>query len=584
MIRLELLGPPELEVDGEPPPRELTWRKNVGLLVYLARSPRGQRSRDHLAEVFWPGRDEKDARHSLNEALRVVRKHLPEGGLETEMDQVTLDRSVLSIDVRDFTEALEADDPGGAEALIRGSFMEGFGIPDSNAFEDWLSAERRSWRGHFVRVLMSVAGTALAEGDLVAARRAADRARAIDPHADAPVRVLMESDALAGNPSSAIALFQTFADRLSAELGLEPPPPLSALAERIREQPELVGEELRQEEPALSRRFPLTGRGEQLKQALESIRRCKRDGEPMLLIVIGPAGSGKTRLGEEIAMRARLEGFDLAQIRCDTGDREDPSAVTQLASEMTDRAPVLLSVDDAHHLGTDACAALAPTDRNFGEHAVAVLLSATSDPPSPALDAMAEKIGRDYAGHLLKLTPLDQADLVRLSRRVLPEWEGSQIERLSRRLYRDTGGLPLLAVDMLHALRLGLEPGSEDEEPAPWPEPARTMDQTFPADIPAPLVAAIRVGFRRLPVDAQETLKAGSLLGERFTVDEVGRGLDMDGDRLFAALDELEWRRWLVAEPRGYSFVARLHRDVVERDMMTKGQRRRLRERLADDA
>jgi hypothetical protein len=42
------------------------------------------------------------------------------------------------------------------------------------------------------------------------------------------------------------------------------------------------------------------------------------------------------------------------------------------------------------------------------------------------------------------------------------------------------------------------------------------------------------------------------------------------------ALDELEWHRWLVAEPRGYSFVARLVRRVVERDMLTPGQRRRV--------
>ncbi len=46
------------------------------------------------------------------------------------------------------------------------------------------------------------------------------------------------------------------------------------------------------------------------------------------------------------------------------------------------------------------------------------------------------------------------------------------------------------------------------------------------------------------------------------------------------ALDELEWRRWLAADPRGYSFIARLHRDAVAEDLMTEGQRRRLRTRL----
>ena len=46
--------------------------------------------------------------------------------------------------------------------------------------------------------------------------------------------------------------------------------------------------------------------------------------------------------------------------------------------------------------------------------------------------------------------------------------------------------------------------------------------------------------------------------------------------RRASALDELEWHRWLVAEPRGYSFVARIVRQVVERDMVTAGQRQRV--------
>jgi hypothetical protein len=47
------------------------------------------------------------------------------------------------------------------------------------------------------------------------------------------------------------------------------------------------------------------------------------------------------------------------------------------------------------------------------------------------------------------------------------------------------------------------------------------------------------------------------------------------------ALDELEWNRWLVAEKRGYAFVARIVRDVVARDMLTPGQRRRIQERIS---
>jgi hypothetical protein len=56
------------------------------------------------------------------------------------------------------------------------------------------------------------------------------------------------------------------------------------------------------------------------------------------------------------------------------------------------------------------------------------------------------------------------------------------------------------------------------------------------------------------------------------------RALSLDGEEVARALDELEWHRWLVAEPRGYSFVARIVRQVVERDIVTPGQRRRVLE------
>lgn len=604
MIRLALLGPVELSFGGQSPPRELTWRKNLGLLAYLARSPRGRRSRDHLVEVFWPERDEKDARHSLNEALRVIRKHLPPGALETEGEQVVLRVADLSIDTEAFTAALEAGRQADATELVRGPFMAGFGIPESNTFEDWLSAERRLWARHAIDALVSVAEACLEEGDVVGARQAADAARRLDTVADAPARILMECEALTGNPSAAIALYRTFGDELRRELGLEPPARLAVLAERIAEQREVADEEIRSEDSGLSRRMPLIGRGARLKEAMDLIRRCRRDPAPALLLVTGAPGTGKTRFAEEIVMRAELDGFRAARVRCDATDRARPlEALRVLASDpvvagdagatgdgdlaefaarvcaAAERHPLLLWVDDAHYLDGASLARLAPLERHFAATPVQVLLSAVADPPNPDLDALSQRISRDFPGLVIGLEPLDSADLERLAHRALPDWDAEDISRLSRRLQRDTGGLPLLAVDLLHALRLGLAPDGDDA-PAHWPEAARTMDQTFPADVPTHLVAAIRVGFARLGHDAQEVLKLGAIIGGRFTVDQVGRVVEIEPGRLNAAFDELEWRRWLTAEPRGYSFVAHLHREVILQDMMTAGQRSRLEARL----
>jgi hypothetical protein len=66
------------------------------------------------------------------------------------------------------------------------------------------------------------------------------------------------------------------------------------------------------------------------------------------------------------------------------------------------------------------------------------------------------------------------------------------------------------------------------------------------------------------------------MFGDLVPAPVLERAVSLGPDEAAIALDELEWHRWLVAEPRGYSFVARIVRRVVERDMLTPGQRQRV--------
>jgi hypothetical protein len=73
-------------------------------------------------------------------------------------------------------------------------------------------------------------------------------------------------------------------------------------------------------------------------------------------------------------------------------------------------------------------------------------------------------------------------------------------------------------------------------------------------------------------------LVSAAVLGDLAAPAVLERALEMDADTVARALDELEWHRWLVSEPRGYSFAARIVRQVVQREMVTPGQRRRVME------
>src|SRR5260370_13782021 len=67
-IVCHVLGPARITVRGEDAPPELLLRKHLALLVYLARSPRRGRTRDHVVGVLWSDRDEKRPPDSLSEA------------------------------------------------------------------------------------------------------------------------------------------------------------------------------------------------------------------------------------------------------------------------------------------------------------------------------------------------------------------------------------------------------------------------------------------------------------------------------------------------------------------------------------
>ena len=97
-------------------------------------------------------------------------------------------------------------------------------------------------------------------------------------------------------------------------------------------------------------------------------------------------------------------------------------------------------------------------------------------------------------------------------------------------------------------------------------------------------MAAIRINFRRLSADAQRVLVATAVLGGRVAGATLGRAGGLAREALAQALDELEWQGWLAAEPRGYAFVARIVRDVIDRDMATPGQRQRMLEAAGGSA
>ena len=112
---------------------------------------------------------------------------------------------------------------------------------------------------------------------------------------------------------------------------------------------------------------------------------------------------------------------------------------------------------------------------------------------------------------------------------MLPGYDTVSLDRVVRRVATDSAGLPLLAVELLRAVALGLDLGTIA---GTWPEPLRTLDQSLPGDLPDAVVAAIRVAFRRLSPEAQRVLVSAAVLGDLAAPAVLARALEMEDETL----------------------------------------------------
>src|SRR5713101_7073991 len=220
-VSVSVLGPARITIDGAPAPSELLWRKHLALLVYLARSPRRARTREHLIGLLWSERDEKSARHSLSEALRVFRRVLGDERVRADVDQVALAAGAVTLDCDELAARTGANDWAGAARLAAGDFLEGLSVPDANEFESWLAGERLLWRARSVEALTKWAEAQLAGAETAGAKEAALRALELEPTAEVAARAGIRALALDGDRSAALALAERVAASLAERLGTE---------------------------------------------------------------------------------------------------------------------------------------------------------------------------------------------------------------------------------------------------------------------------------------------------------------------------------------------------------------------------
>jgi predicted ATPase len=299
LVQIGILGPFEVRTD-DGGFADVPGARLRGLLTALALEPGHVVPKARLVDWIWGDHPPSDAANALQRLVSRLRKVLPEGWVDGQAGGYRLAVDPEAVDAVRFErlvgQARDDEAPRRvrllreALALWRGAAMQDVGLPDSAAFdaavvrldglrlaaaEDRFDAE--VGLGHGVELVPELT-------DLVAAHPVRERL----------VAALMRSLAAAGRDSEALLVYERTREALADALGVDPSPDLSAVHVAL-----LRGELGRREENRKTNlRAELTsfvGKDADVAVVRELV------AEHRLTTLIGPGGSGKTRLAAETA-------------------------------------------------------------------------------------------------------------------------------------------------------------------------------------------------------------------------------------------------------------------------------------------
>jgi DNA-binding SARP family transcriptional activator/predicted ATPase len=326
---IRLLGPFQASLDGAP----LTGfhsDKVRALLTYLCVEAERPHRRERLAGLLWPDLPERAARTNLRHALanlrQVIADRASSGDQQVAPAFLLITRQTIRfntesdawVDAQAFASALQAmqrpiPQLEGAIEWYHGEFLEGFTLPDSSIFEEWLLLQRECFHRLALDALHRLVRGYTTQGEYERALAYAWRQVELDPFREKAQRQLMRLLAYNGQASEALAQYETCRQLLVEELGAEPSAETIDLCAQIRDETLAIPEPftlrlpafLLDEQEVAAERPVFVARERELSR-LRGFLDQVLAGQGQVAFVVGEAGSGKTALLQEFSQRAQL--------------------------------------------------------------------------------------------------------------------------------------------------------------------------------------------------------------------------------------------------------------------------------------
>lgn len=514
----------------------------------------------------------------------------------------------------------------GAVALYLGAYLE------ENPYDDWAIGPRESLREAHLDLLSRLAECLSRLGHYRQALTACQKALSIDAMRESLYRQMMRYHYRLGQRDQALRAFERCRKVLVEELGVDPMPQTLALytailREDVPDEPVAITS-IPAPSPAPHPKpwLPLVGRQAEIDLLREHFEAAAL-GHGRLLIIVGEAGVGKTRLAEELlvwaearsawilrgrayelerelsyqplreALRGALSGSDrsdrarellgswasdiallLPELRhllpdgpppdLVAGEAEQQRLLTSLAQfflTLAAQAPVMFFLDDLQWADPATVRFIHFLVRQIGGERILVLGTCQADALRPDLPlATIER-------HLVREGLVTRLIMERLTAPAVAHLladkaaPGWDSRVFAQRLYRDTEGNPLFIAELLRSL-IDRKLLTEDAL-GRW-QPARGVDPTSEAWLlPSTVQAVIEARCLAAGETAQRVLRVAAVIGSDFTFDLLQRAGDLERDRLLDALDILVARQllqpWVAQGIPGYNFTHDKIREVI---------------------
>jgi len=567
------------------------------LLAWLVFHRQGPQSRERLATDLWPDSPDIQARTNLRNLLFRLRSVAPSLEAQLQSGDGTLQwrpNHTCHVDVIDFEEAAEqAEHPAKLKAAI--ALYTGPVLPSCH--DEWLEPQRQRLALLYEQLLTRAIGIFEQGRDITTAIETAEKLLAFNPLREDAYRALMRLHAVNGDRATALRIYRQCAETLEQELGVYPSEPTRDIARRLRK------ETLSITRPA---HLPpkLIGRQTEWSQ-LQSLWQKASGGQLSLAILEGEAGTGKTRLAEEMQAWAQRQSIAFSFAKCypttqqlaygttisllkscpleslpdiwqvelyplmperlkprqlPAPDRHEPFVRHRLM-EAISRAiclqqPRLVVIDDAQWCDPDTIDWLAALASHQPDVRLMVLMTICTEELAAEHPLVNLLHALQRAGRLARLTvgPLTQTESLALVEQTRAQ--GLPSEQASWVLERSAGN-PLLLIELLKA---GL------------PSPSEVAETRLPTTIQT----VFERRLSRLSPTARTVAELAAVMGDSCSTQRLESLKNIEPEAVIDGTEELWGRGILLEDPQGrLSFSHGLFGDFLYRQMSTLRRRSR---------